>query len=165
MPVLAGCRWGSWIILPRERLDPAVCVWLKLRWRLGSLLQLWFAQTSGWANEPLKASLICPMALLERQDGENSRGSKGLFVEVTGQLKLKITFCMCKSRRMATLYVQASWNAASAAAPLPVEPLEGKLKMKEWSVPAFGERQLLNLSSGQRPDDVTVDSRPNRKSF
>lgn len=75
--VLAWCCWGSWIFLPQERLDPAVCVWLKSWKRFGSPLQLWFAETNGWANEPLKASLICPMALLESQDGEATEGARG----------------------------------------------------------------------------------------
>lgn len=55
----------------------AVCVWLKSWKRFGSSLQLWFAETNGWANEPLKASLICPMALLESQDGEATEGARG----------------------------------------------------------------------------------------
>lgn len=144
--ILAWCRWGSWIILPKERLDPAVCVWLKSRKGFGSQLQLWFAETNGWANEPLKASLICPMALLESQDGEATEGAAGvLFVEGAGQLKLGMTVCMFGSHATAMLALNACWNAETGAAALPVNLLEAKLKMKSWTVPASCESQLLKF--------------------
>lgn len=63
MPVL------SCVILPQDQVDPVVGTCLKAWHGFSPRLPRRLVETNGRTNEPLKAPLICPMALLEIQDG------------------------------------------------------------------------------------------------
>lgn len=70
-----------------------VCACLKAWHGFAPRLPLRLVETNGQTNEPLKASLICPMALLENQDGgvaEGEQGNKDRDMGVGGVVVMKV---------------------------------------------------------------------------